>query len=83
VKVTFELDITPKEVLELFEGNVEGLQKAMMELFLKKMPPMMNATSAKTGENSMMEFWQAMAEKSTSMFEQYQKPTTSPSKTKK
>ncbi len=67
MKISFEVDITPEEVKELFEGNMDVLQRALMELFVKQM------SQVKTPNNTVMAFWQMMSEKSTDMFEQYQK----------
>lgn len=65
MKITCEIDVTPEELLELFEGNAETLQKAMMEMLLKTM------SVSKQPENDAMKFWQLMSEKSDEMFEQY------------
>lgn len=67
MKIKIEVDMTPQEVLELFEGNVESLQKAMINLFLQSVP------KAGSKDANIMEFWQDMAEQSQKMFEQYQK----------
>lgn len=66
MKLSFELDITPEEVLQLFDGNVEALQRSIVELLMKQM------THSKTADNSMMAFWQAMSERSSDIFKQYQ-----------
>ena len=66
MKVKIEVDLTPKEMLELFEGNIESLQKAMLKM-------MMQTTGDTAGGNNALEFWQTMAQKSQEMFEQYQK----------
>lgn len=67
MKIKVEVDMTPQEVLELFEGNVESLQKAMINLFMQSVP------QAGAGDSNIMEFWQNMAKQSQKMFEQYQK----------
>lgn len=67
MKINFEVDITPEELKELFEGNMDVLQRGLTELFVKQM------SQVKTPDNNVMAFWQSMAEKSTDMFEQYQK----------
>ena len=67
MKIKVEADITPKELLELFEGNIDALQKAMLNMLLQTMP------KAGVGENNAVEFWKMMAQKSQDMFEQYQK----------
>lgn len=71
MKFNIELDITPEEVKELFEGNMEVLQRSIVELFMGQM------SQAKAPSHDMVSFWQSMAEKSTSMFEQYQGATSS------
>ena len=53
-------------MLELFEGNIEALQKAMLAM-------MKQASGETSVENNVLEFWQNMAQKSQEMFEQYQK----------
>ncbi len=68
MKFNIELDISPEEVKELFEGNMEVLQRSLVEFFMRHM-----TANAKSPSNDMMSFWQSMAEQSTSMFEQYQK----------
>jgi len=76
MKITFEVDITPDEVQELFEGNMESLQRALLELFMRQMP---KVTSP---DQDMISFWQSMAERSTAMFEQYQQAMTGKSSNK-
>ncbi|MFL0801671.1 MAG: hypothetical protein K6L81_12305 [Agarilytica sp.] len=71
MKFNIELDITPEEVKELFEGNMDVLQRSLVELFMRQM------SHAKPPSADMMTFWQSMAEKSTSMFEQYQNAMSS------
>ena len=66
MKIKIETEISPQELLELFEGNVDALQKAIMASVVQQMPGMGG------GENSAMAFWQAMAGKGQEMFEQYQ-----------
>ena len=64
MKVKIEVDLTPQEMLELFEGNIETLQKAMLNIMLQ-------GAGSGTDKNGL-EFWQTMARKSQEMFEQYQ-----------
>lgn len=66
MKLHFELDITPQEVLALFDGNVETLQRAFAEFLLKQM------TQSPPADNAMAAFWQAMSERSGDMFKYYQ-----------
>lgn len=66
MKINFEVDITPEEVKELFEGNMDVLQKAMLEMFMRQM------SHVKTPDNDMVAFWQSMAERSNDIFKQYQ-----------
>ncbi len=66
MKFNVELDITPAEVKELFEGNMDVLQRSLVELFMGQM------SQVKSPSADMVSFWQSMSEKSTSMFEQYQ-----------
>lgn len=78
MKFNIELDITPAEVKELFEGNMDVLQRSIVETFMRQMS---NVQSSPNGD--LVSFWQSMAEKSTEMFEQYQKAmsvATSPKK---
>ena len=75
MKITFEVDITPEEVQELFKGNMDSLQRALIELFMRQMP------KATVPDNDIMSFWQSMAERSSEMFEQYQKVMTGASGT--
>ncbi|VUD69034.1 hypothetical protein TDB9533_04398 [Thalassocella blandensis] len=70
MKLKCELDITAEEALELFEGNTENLQKAMVAFFIKSM------SESKKNDNEAMRFWQLMAEKSGDMFDQYAKMMT-------
>lgn len=72
MKIKIEVDMTPQEMLELFEGNVESLQKAMINLFMQSVP------KAGSTDSNVMEFWQTMAKQSQKMFEQYQKNFTDP-----
>lgn len=72
MKIKIEVDMTPQEMLELFEGNVESLQKAMINLFMQSVP------QAGSTDSNVMEFWQSMAKQSQKMFEQYQKNFTEP-----
>lgn len=72
MKIKIEVDMTPEEMLELFEGNVESLQKAMINLFMQSVP------QADSADSNVMEFWQTMAKQSQKMFEQYQKNFTEP-----
>lgn len=72
MKINIEVDMTPQEMLELFEGNVESLQKAMINLFMQSVP------QAGSTDSNVMEFWQTMATQSQKMFEQYQKNFTDP-----
>lgn len=72
MKIKIEVDMTPQEMLELFEGNVESLQKAMINLFMQSVP------QAGSTDSNVMEFWQTMAKQSQKMFEQYQKNFTEP-----
>lgn len=72
MKIKIEVDMTPQEMLELFEGNVESLQKAMINLFMQSVP------KAGSTDSNVMEFWQTMAKQSQKMFEQYQKNFTEP-----
>jgi len=67
MKINLEVDISPEEVKELFEGNMEMLQRSLAELFVRQV------SQVKTVDNNVAAFWQSMAEKSTEMFEQYQK----------
>ncbi len=69
MKFNVELDITPAEVKELFEGNMDVLQRSLVELFMGQM------SQVKSPSADMVSFWQSMAEKSTAMFEQYQNTT--------
>lgn len=73
MKIKFEVDVTPEEVLELFEGNTEALQKAMITYFLKSVP------TSKGSEQDMFKFWQTMAEKSSEMFNSFQPSASAPS----
>ncbi len=68
MKFNVELDISPAEVKELFEGNMDVLQRSIVETFMRQMS---NVQSSPSGD--LVNFWQSMAEKSTAMFEQYQK----------
>ncbi|MFL0810664.1 MAG: hypothetical protein K6L76_09635 [Agarilytica sp.] len=70
MKLNFEVDISPEEVKELFEGNMDVLQRSLVEFFMSHM----TNTSSPSGD--MMKFWQNIAEQSTSMFEQYQNTMT-------
>lgn len=63
MKFNVELDITPTEVKELFEGNMDVLQRSLVELFMGQM------SKVKSPSPDMVSFWQSMAEKNTSMFE--------------
>lgn len=74
MKIKFEVDISAEEALELFEGNTESLQKAMVAFFIKSM------SESKKSDNEAMKFWQLMSEKSGDMFEQYAKMMTPKSK---
>ncbi len=78
MKFNLELDISPDEVKELFEGNVEVLQRSLVELFMRNM-----TVNAKSPSTDMVSFWQSMAEQSTSMFEQYQKNMSDVTRPKK
>ncbi len=78
MKISFEIDITPEEVKEIFDGNMEVLQRSLMELFMRQM-----ANTDKAPSNTMMAFWQSMAEQSASMFQQYQHDITGGSPKKK
>lgn len=66
MKIQLEVDITPAEVKELFEGNVELLQRSLIELWMRQM------AQTKSPDKSMASFWQAMAEQSSAMFQEYQ-----------
>lgn len=78
MKISFEVDITPEEVKEVFDGNMESLQRSLIELFVRQM-----SHTDKAPSNNMMSFWRAMAEQSTSMFNQYQQDMTGGSSSKK
>ena len=65
MKIKFEVDISAEEALELFEGNTESLQKAMVSFFIKSM------SESPKNDNEALKFWQMMAERSGEMFEQY------------
>lgn len=67
MKIKLEMDISPEELLELFAGNQELLQQAMLKLFKQSMP------QSAASEANVLEFWQSMAKRSQEMFDQYQK----------
>lgn len=78
MKFNLELDISPDEVKELFEGNMEVLQRSLAELFMRQM-----AGKVQSPNTDMVSFWQSMAEQSKSMFEQYQKSMSDVAQPKK
>jgi len=66
MKIKCELDVSPEELLTLFDGNMESLQRVMLELLMK------HTAKPHEANESVAAFWQTMSEKSTDMFEQYQ-----------
>lgn len=72
MKVKMEMDLTPQEALELFAGNVDSLQKAMLKMFESQVRQ--NAGK----ESDVMEFWRSMAQKSQEMFDAYNRAGESP-----
>lgn len=77
MKIKFEVDVTPEELLELFEGNTETVQKAFIQLFMRQM------SGAAVPENAVVEFWKSVLDKNTTLFEQYQNAMSGGSSAKK
>lgn len=67
MKINVEVDITPDEVKELFEGNMDVLQRSLIELFMRQM------AQSTSPDPEHMSFWKSMSEQSSDMFEQYKK----------
>lgn len=67
MKINVEVDISPQELQELFQGNMEMVQKAILDMLVK------NSAKPSMPDNEMLNFWQSMAEKSAAMFEHYQR----------
>ncbi|ABD80587.1 hypothetical protein [Saccharophagus degradans] len=69
MKIKMEIDISPQEVLELFEGNVESLQKAMLGTIAHSYDQAVKNNDFQPQQ--IFDFWQGMAEKSQAMFTEY------------
>lgn len=61
MKIKMEIDISPQEVLELFEGNVESLQKAMLGTIAHSYDQAVKNNDFQPQQ--IFDFWQGMAEK--------------------
>lgn len=71
MKIKCEIDLTPEELLKLFEGNTEALQKAFLTNVMQTMSAGFKPPETGGKDNDVAKFWQLMAEKSNTMFEQY------------
>lgn len=71
MKIKMEIDISPEEVLELFEGNVDTLQRAMLGSIAHSFDHAVKSNEFKPQQ--IFDFWQGMAEKSQAMFEEHTK----------
>lgn len=77
MKLKMEVDLTPEEALELFAGNVENLQQAILNMFNAQMQQAVHKDS------DVMEFWRTMTKKSQEMFETYSQAGQSSASDKK
>lgn len=80
MKIKMEIDISPQEVLELFEGNVESLQKAMLGTIAHSYDQALKNNEFQPQQ--IFDFWQGMAEKSQTMFNEYSQKATQNTKEK-
>ena len=66
MKVTMEVDISPQEVLELFEGNVESLQRALLAGMMQMSEKAMKDNGLQP--NQFYDYWKQAAEAGQNFF---------------